>query len=318
MSVNVIYGLDDVPSRVTGCVLTIGNFDGVHLGHQKIVGIGQDLARADHVALVALTFEPPPDLVLRPHDPPKRLTPIDAKARLLCEAGADFVVVAPSTKDLLGLEPDDFLREIILKRFAPWHVVEGPNFFFGRKRAGTIETLEQFGLDNCFQVRQIEPLEMAVAGDHQRVCSTLIRALVAEGNVQGAARCLGRPYTLFGTVIPGEGRGRILDFPTANIPVGEQVTPANGIYAGRADINGERFACAISIGTKPTFHHADDVHIEAFVLDAHDRDFYNLPMSLELVHRLRRQERFDGADSLKDQIAKDVQRVRELIEQPGA
>ena len=314
MSANVIYGLDDVPLSVTGCVLTIGNFDGVHLGHQKILRIGKDLARADHVALVAMTFEPPPDLVLRPQDPPKRLTPIEQKVRLLGEAGADFVVVAPSTPELLGLEPDAFLREIILGRFSPWHVVEGPNFFFGRKRAGTIDTLEAFGRANCFQVRQIEALTMDVAGESQRVCSTLIRELVAEGSVEEVTRCLGRPYTLYGTVIPGEGRGRFLDFPTANIPVDQQVVPANGIYAGRAEVNGERFVAAISIGTKPTFRDDDDVHIEAFVLDAVGRNFYDQPMALEVMHRLRPQERFEGAGALKDQIAKDVQRVRDLLQ----
>ena len=314
MSANVIYGLDDVPLSVTGCVLTIGNFDGVHLGHQKILRIGKDLARADHVALVAMTFEPPPDLVLRPQDPPKRLTPIEQKVRLLGEAGADFVVVAPSTPELLGLEPDAFLREIILGRFSPWHVVEGPNFFFGRKRAGTIDTLEAFGRANCFQVRQIEALTMDVAGESQRVCSTLIRELVAEGSVEEVTRCLGRPYTLYGTVIPGEGRGRFLDFPTANIPVDQQVVPANGIYAGRAEVNGERFVAAISIGTKPTFRDDDDVHIEAFVLDAVGGNFYDQPMALEVMHRLRPQERFEGAGALKDQIAKDVQRVRDLLQ----
>ena len=310
----VIHGLDDVPHSVTGCALTIGNFDGVHLGHQKILRIAKDLARVDHVALVALTFEPPPDLVLRPQDPPKRLTPIKRKVELLGEAGADVVVVAPSTKELLGLEPGAFLQEIIQDRFAPWYVVEGPNFFFGRKRAGTIETLEAFGRAKCFQVRQIETLMMDVAGQTQRVCSTLIRTLIAEGNVEEAMRCLSRPYTLYGTVIAGEGRGRFLDFPTANIPAGEQIVPANGIYAGRAEIGGQWHVAAISIGTKPTFHDSDEVHIEAFVLDATGPDFYDQPMALEVTHRLRPQERFDSAEALKDQIAKDVQRVRELIQ----
>jgi riboflavin kinase / FMN adenylyltransferase len=310
----VIHSLDDVPHAVQGCVLTIGNFDGVHLGHQKILRIGKELALGDHVALVAMTFEPPPDLVLRPQDPPKRLTPIERKVELLGEAGADFVVVAPSTKELLGLEPDAFLQDVIQGRFAPWYVVEGPNFFFGRKRAGTIETLEEYGRAKCFQVRQIETLMMEVAGETQRVCSTLIRALVAEGNVEEAARCLSRPYTLYGTVIAGEGRGRFLDFPTANIPVSEQIVPANGIYAGWAEIGGERHVAAISIGTKPTFHESDDVHIEAFILDADGPDFYDQPMALEVLHHLRPQERFDNAEALMAQITKDVQRVRELIQ----
>ena len=312
MDKRVINGLADTPPELRGCVLTIGNFDGVHLGHRRILEAAGKLARSKRMLVAAMTFEPPPDLVLRPDDPPQRLTPLAQKTELLLAVGADRVVVAHADMDLLTMEPTAFIDRVIVANFSPRFVVEGPNFFFGRRREGTTDMLAEAGYGSGFEVRVEEPLELDLPGGAERVCSTLVRRLIGAGEVDQAAACLGRPYTLWGAVVRGKGRGRVLDFPTANLARGEQIVPADGIYAGWAQIDDERFAAAISIGSKPTFGVSDEAVVEAYLLDAGRRNFYNKSMALQVAHRLRDQRRFDSADALRDQIAKDVQRVREF------
>ena len=312
MDGSLIRGLENVPPSVRGGVLTIGNFDGVHLGHQRILNLGQDLARSAGAPLIAMTFELPPDLVIRPTDTPKRLTSLERKVELLLRAGADHVVVARTDKELLAMEPATFVESVIRAHFAPRHIVEGPNFFFGRGRSGTVETLRELGQQGGFEVHVVEPLTTTLVGAGESISSTLIRRLVAEGRVAEAAECLGRPYVLYGTVIPGRGRGRVLAFPTANIDPAEQVVPADGVYAGWAQIDDRRYSAAISIGNKPTFDDGDPTVVEAFLLDAGDGDFYGRHMALEVVHHLRAQTKFDGLEALQAQIEKDVERVRQL------
>ena len=313
MNAKMISGLENVPPACKGGVLTIGNFDGVHIGHQSILRAGRELARSVDSPLVTMTFERPPDLVLRPADTPKRLTPLDRKVELLIEAGADYVVIAETNPDLLAMDPAAFVEDIIVARFAPRHMVEGPNFFFGRKRAGNVVTLESLGAEAGFDVHVVEPVAAELPDGPEQVSSTLIRQMVAAGRVEQAGRCLSRPYAMVGTIIPGEGRGRVLDFPTANIDPVEQVLPADGVYAGRARIADQCFVAAISIGNKPTFQDEPRTYVEAFLIDA-DGDYYGQPMTLEITHRVRDQQRFDGLESLRGQIAKDVQRVRSLYQ----
>jgi riboflavin kinase/FMN adenylyltransferase len=298
-------------------VLTIGNFDGVHLGHRRIVELARTLAgeRGGGRAVVAMTFEPPPDLVLRPENPTQRVVPPAVKGRLLLEAGCDYVVTAKADRALLGLEPAEFIRQVIVGRFAPRHIVEGPNFFFGRRRAGDIETLRSAGAAAGFEVYVAEPvrLELGAALGHEVVSSTLIRRLVAAGRVQDAARCLGRAFALYGPVVAGAGVGRKLGFPTANIAAGEQVCPGDGVYAGWAEIEGRRYAAAVSVGTRPTFGEDVSRTIEAFLLDA-SGDLYDRDMVLGFVRRLRDQRRFDGPEALTAQMAKDVEEVRRIVQ----
>ena len=305
-----LESLQSLPAEFRRCVLTIGNFDGMHLGHQRILETACRLARQEGLKVVAMTFEPPPDLVLRPADSPQRLAPPQQKRRLLEEAGADHVVIVRSDQTFLSTGPEEFIREVLLRRFAPRHIVEGPNFFFGRGRSGDIQTLRDAAVAGGFEVHVVDPILLEVGGRPQRVSSTLIRQLVAAGNVEDAARCLGRPFTLYGTIVAGQGQGRILEFPTANIQPGQQIVPPDGVYAGQAVIEDSTYPAAISVGTKPTLGPAPRT-IEAFLLDA-TGDFYGRAMALRFLHRLRDQRRFDDIDSLKTQIAKDVKRVREL------
>ena len=314
MPATVINGLENVPPACTGGVLTIGNFDGVHLGHQSILTVGRKLADAAGAPLVAMTFERPPDLVLRPTDTPERLTPLPQKTELLIQAGADVVVVAETCPELLSMDPPAFVQEVIASHVAPRHVVEGPNFFFGRKRAGNVDILKSLGAEAGFEVHVVEPVLLDLPEGRQHIASTLIRRLIGDGRVEEAATCLTRPYALYGTIIPGQGRGRVLEFPTANIDPVEQVFPADGVYAGAAGIEDQRFVAAISIGNKPTFQDADRTCVEAFLVDAGDDDYYGRFMALEITHRLRDQQTFDSLDLLREQIAKDVDRVRTLVQ----
>ena len=309
-----LTGLDSLPPAVRSCVLTIGNFDGVHRGHARILQTARERARAGGLAVVAMTFEPPPDLVLRPDDAPQRVVPPEIKARLLREAGCDWVVTAHADRALLALEPQPFIEQVIVRRFAPRHVVEGPNFCFGRRRAGTVETLRRAGTAEGFEVHVTEPVRVELSGGEEVISSTLIRRLVAAGRVADAARCLGRDYCLVGRVVQGTGLGRSLGYPTANLSAGEQVCPGDGVYAGRAVVGGNQFAAAISVGTKPTFTDGEPAErvVEAFLLNAAG-DYYDETMALSFVRRLRAQRRYDGPEALKAQMAKDVERVREMV-----
>ena len=304
-------GLEDLDDTVRGCVLTIGNFDGVHRGHQRILSRAHALADAGGNPVVALTFEPPPDLVVRPTDPPQRITPHAEKIRLLIAGGADVVVTLTSTPELLKMTPEKFIDQVIMGHFAPRDVVEGPNFFFGHRRAGTVQTLQAAGARAGFTVHTVEAVVVELSGGPRQVSSTLIRHLVAGGGVEDATELLGRPFTLIGNIVAGHKVGRVLEYPTANIDPHQQVTPSDGVYAGRAFIGLEKFPAAISIGCKPTFG-PNARTIEANLIGA-TGDFYGSEMRLDFLKRLREQKKFDTLEALKEQIAKDIQHTLEVL-----
>jgi len=306
----VIDGLDALPEALRGGVATIGNFDGVHLGHRKILQTARSLADATAGHVVALTFEPPPDLVVRPADRPQRLTPPEAKCALLRQAGADWVVLAAADRDLLSMTAEAFIEEVLLRRLAVRHVVEGRDFFFGRGRAGTVETLRRAGERLGFACRLVEPVVMDLPEGPQRVSSTLIRGLLAGGRVEDARRCLGRDYTMYGPVVAGRGHGRKIGFPTANVDPGQQAVPADGVYAGWAEFEGARTPAAISVGDRPTLGGGGRA-VEAHLLGVAG-ELYGRRMTLGFVARLREQKKFDGDEPLRRQIEKDLDRVRQI------
>lgn len=308
-----LESLDDVGLEVRGCSLAIGNFDGVHLGHQQIIQTARSLAQPEGHRVVALTFSPAPEQILRPGKPAPRLLPHDRKCHALLEAGADVVVTAPATHELLAMPARQFVEEIIVKRFGALHMVEGNDFRFGAKRGGDVGLLNLMGCHYGFAVHVVGSVTLDLPHGHGpvRITSTLIRKLVADGHVDTAMRCMGRPYTLYNTVIPGEGKGRLMDFPTANIHAGDQVVPADGVYAGRARIEGKNYPAAISVGHKITMGPTHELYIEAFLLDAQG-DFYGQTMAMSFLRRLRGQEKFADMTALREQIARDVQQVREV------
>lgn len=302
-----ITALDD---GLRGAVLTVGNFDGVHLGHQRILRTARALATVSKANVVAMTFEPHPLAVLTPDRAPARLTPWAEKIRLLESAGADAVIRLESDKSLLTMPAEEFVREILVSRIHPSYIVEGSNFGFGRGRKGNVDLLRSLSPKGGFQFHLVESYRLHVeSGDHVTVSSTVVRKLLQSGAVGDAAACLGRPFALVGEIVSGDAAGRHLGFPTVNLKVGEQMIPAEGVYAGTAQLAGWRARAAISIGRRPTLSGRALV-IEAFVLDR-TGDWYGEAARLELVGRLRDQIKFESREALAEQIARDVEAVRE-------
>ncbi|MBX3396016.1 MAG: bifunctional riboflavin kinase/FAD synthetase [Phycisphaerae bacterium] len=315
MTPTIFHGVASIDPVFRGAVLAVGNFDGVHLGHQRILRTARALAHVSSAAVIAMTFEPHPVELLRPEQAPRRLSPWHEKARQLAAAGADAVVRLETDWPLLSLEAEEFVREILIKQIHPSYIVEGPDFGFGRGRKGNVETLRQLSPRGGFQVHVVEPFQIHIDGDDTPclVSSTLIRKLLCAGDIPRATACLGRPYTLIGTIIRGAGEGKSLGFPTINIDFGEQLVPREGVYAGTAEIDGHGKPAAISIGYRPTLGGGGTLAVEAFILDD-ARDTYGRTARLDLTAFIREQRRFESREALSAQIARDVAEVRRLAE----
>jgi len=313
--VQVLQDIGGVGPDLRGAAVTIGNFDGMHLGHQALLRDCLDaLARgpAGGGPVVAITFEPHPIAILAPERSPPRLTAPDEKLRLLDRYGADAVLVLRADRTLLSMSAEAFIEEMVVGPFGPRCVVEGPTFGFGRGRKGNVDTLRDLGRRFGFDVHVSAPVELDFESPEGRqiVSSTLIRSLLERGDVARAATCLGRPYALCGPVIHGAGVGKSLGFPTINIDAGEQQLPADGVYAGLGRIGGRCCAAAISIGRRPTFGGTDRV-VEAFLLDAAG-EWYGEEARLEFLAWLREQRVFGSPEALAEQIENDVKAVRKV------
>ncbi len=305
----VLRGLDALDPPLQRSVLTIGNFDGVHLGHQQLLAQAGLLAANADDPVVVLTFEPHPLTIVAPHKAPPRLTSVEEKSRLLLAAGADLVVEAVSEPGLLGLEPERFVEEIILARFHPSHIVEGPSFGFGKGRRGTPELLRNMGRRLGFEVHILQPVSLEVdRGETVLVSSSLVRRLLIEGKVHRAALCLGRPYAVVGEVVRGHERGRRIGFPTANVAVEGTLVPGDGVYSARAVVDGATHLAAVSIGVTPTFGDGRR-QVEAHLLD-YAGDLYGRTIRLEFSRHLRPQCKFESVAALIRQLELDVGAVR--------
>lgn len=286
-------------------VVTIGNFDGVHKGHQAIAARAAAHAGSSGRA-TAITFEPLPASVLRPLHAPARLTTTARRAQLLRDAGCTDVVELHPTIDLLNLEPEAFIAD--LRTRVPFDaIVEGADFRFGHRRAGTVETLKVLGTRMGFTIIVAPEVEVALA-DSAIVAprSTTIRWMLELGRVNDAARLLGRAHAVEGAVVRGDQRGRTLGFPTANVQCAGQQLPADGVYAGTAHTPIGSFRAAISVGTKPTFANAARA-CEAHLLEFHGAlDEYGWPIRVDFSAWIREQWRFSGADALVEQMRRDV------------
>lgn len=298
-------------AAVAGGSLTIGNFDGVHLGHRQLI----EQAAAIAGPVVVMTFHPHPMAVLNPRQAPAMLTPIDRRLALLDQAGADVAVVAPVTPDLLSLSAEDFVKTVVVESVRPRVVVEGPDFGFGRGRDGDIDTLRELGRSFGFEVKVVAGVQRLLPGHHEPVTisSTLVRRLIGGGAVGAAAQCLGRPYRLVGRCVRGRGQGRRIGFPTANLATESQLQPADGVYAGLAHCGGHTMPAAISVGPAPTFDFALSA-IEAHLLDF-DGDLLDKTLELDLLARLRGVEKFATVEALIVQVGRDVAAVRRLTQQ---
>jgi riboflavin kinase/FMN adenylyltransferase len=280
--------------------LAIGNFDGVHLGHAEIVRRLCRRARELGRPAIVFTFDPHPVRLLRPEAAPPPLTWTDRKAELLAELGVDYVLAYPTDEDLLRLSPAEFFRRIVCERLQAQALVEGQNFCFGRGRAGTIEVLEQLAAAAGIELEVVPP----VIVDGQPVSSSRVRRLVAEGDVQAAARLLTRPYRVRGMVVHGVARGAKLGFPTANVDAIDTLTPAVGVYAGLGLAPSGRYPAAINVGPNPTFgEHVKKVEVH---LIGTSESLYGQVLEVDFLARLRDVRPFAGVDELRAQIHSDV------------
>ena len=289
-----------------GTGVTIGNFDGVHLGHQALVRRTLEACAAGGLDCVVVTFQPHPRTVLTPGLPHAPLSTRAERFALLERLGVRHILELPFTRDLAALPPEAFVRDYLLP-LHPRELVVGHDFSLGRGRSGHPELLRSLGLDMGFRVEQVP----AVLAEGEPVSSTRLRRCLAEGDVALARRLLGRPYSVAGTVGHGEGRGAGLGFPTANLEGAATLLPGNGVYATRARIGGQSFDAVTNIGHKPTFG-GDRLTVESFLLDA-EGDFYGADLALEFVARLRGERRFPDAGALSRQIGADVTLARDLL-----
>ena len=308
------HGLDEVPAGWGECVVTIGVFDGVHRGHQRIVGRAAQVGEQRGLPVVAITFDPHPDEVTRPGSHPPFLCSARRRAELLGGLGIDAVCVLPFTLEFSRLAPDDFVRTVLVERLHAAVVVVGEDFRFGHKAAGDVPLLAKLGEKYEFTT---EGMPLLVA-DGTTLSSTSIRQMLAEGDVAAAAKALGRPHRVEGVVVRGHQRGRALGFPTANLETPPHTAiPADGIYAGwLASLDDEgrdvqRWPAAISIGTNPTFGEGEQT-VEAYALDRTDLDLYGVHAAIDFAARLRGTLRFDSVDALVEQMHRDVDQAREL------
>lgn len=288
--------------------VTIGVFDGVHRGHQHLVSVLRERGASDGLASVAITFNPHPRTVLRPGMAVTYLTSLEERIELLQALGLDAVAVLAFTSELAQLSPREFLA-LLKDELDMKLLVVGPDFAMGRNRAGTVSVMRQIGAELGFRV-EVAPL---LAEEDEKVGSSSVRQALSEGNVERVARLLGRPFSLRGPVIAGDRRGRTLGFPTANIAIGlDRALPSFGIYVTRSYVRETAHASCTSIGIRPTFDVEPRPTVEAFILDF-DKDIYGQEMRIDLLQRLRGEERFESAEDLIAQMHKDIENTREYF-----
>jgi riboflavin kinase/FMN adenylyltransferase len=289
--------------------VALGSFDGVHLGHRRVIGEAVATAQERGLRSAVITFHPPPIAVLRPEVQIVQLSSLSRRAALIAELGVDELVIVRFDRAFSTLEAEEFVEHVLGDTLGARHVSVGANFHFGRGARGNARLLAEQGARLGFDVH-VEPL---LELDGAPVSSSRVRELMGAGRVEEAAALLGRPPWIEGAVVRGDGRGRDLGFPTANLaPVPRSPSPAIGVYAGVAHLPGGSHTAAISVGYNVTF--SDDrsrVRIEAYLLDF-DADIYGSPIRLDLTHRLRDELRFDSVDALVEQLDRDVAAVRAL------
>lgn len=306
---------DTISDDVVGTAVSIGVYDGVHLGHKALLTQLQAHARRDGLATAVVTFDKHPALVTRPENAPKLLTDLDQKLELLEEAGIEYVYLVEFTEERAQTSASEFFREVFVDGVRAKCIVVGEDFHFGRNREGNVELLHREGDGRGIDVTGLELVKVTDDAP-EPVSSTAIRRKLAGGDLRAVNAMLGRRFEVRGTVVEGDKRGRTIGFPTANIPVSKQMAwPADAVYAGwyfRPD--GERHMAAINIGRRPTFYeHAEQSLLEAHVLDF-SADLYGEPARVQFECFLRSEQRFDGIDALAEQLKHDIERAREVLE----
>ena len=306
-------GLDEVPADWGRSVITIGVFDGVHRGHQRIVGTAVAEARRRGLSSVVITFDPHPEEVVRPGTHPPLLAGTKRRIELLGSLGADAVVVVPFTLELSKMAPDEFVQSVLVDRLHAAHVIVGEDFRFGHKAKGDVALLRELGDKYDFTAEG-----MPLVANGGTISSTYIRERLDAGEVDLAAASLGRPHRVEGVVVRGHQRGRALGFPTANLEtLPHTAIPADGVYAGRLVCDSDRYPdfswpAAISIGTNPTFEGVERT-VEAYALDRDDLDLYGEHMAADFTARIRDTLKFDSIEALIEEMHRDVDSARDIM-----
>jgi riboflavin kinase / FMN adenylyltransferase len=287
----------------------LGNFDGVHLGHQAVLGRAVEEGRRRGRRVVAATFEPHPRAILGGGEPPELLTTLELREEALAGYGAEEVWVIRFDEELSRKSPEEFVRDVLVGEIGAEAVVVGENFRFGHRAAGDVGDLERL---MRFFGGEVYAVPVRTADGKAAINSTRIRELVGAGKVEEAARLMGRAYVIRGEVIVGDGRGRILGFPTANVlPDRGVAVPGRGVYAGLVRVGEEAFAAAINVGVAPTFEGRES-RVEAHLLDF-EGDLYGRVVDVSFVRRIRPEKKFSGVEELKERIARDVEETRLIM-----
>ena len=309
----VLFGLDTSPQSSEYPVITLGAFDGIHLGHQRLLNRVNSIAREREGRGILLTFEPHPQQVIAPGTAPPLLTTRDEKLALLEAAGLDTLVILPFNREFSQMEAEDFVREVLVGALGVRFLVLGHDHAFGRGRRGRPELLREMAPDLGFDLEVVE----AVTNNGQPITSTVSRRLLAEGYVERAGHLLGRPYSMMGLVVKGDQRGKKLGYPTANlaIPAREKCIPGNGVYVVRSTVRDLTCRGACSIGTRPTFN-ADEQTVEVHLFDFNS-DIYGESIEVMFHANLRDEQTFEGPEALVKQIEKDVIEAERILAQEG-
>ena len=295
-------------ARVAGpAVVALGTFDGVHLGHRAILGTAVDRGRAIGMPAVACTFDPHPIEVLQPGRAPVPITTLDERLALIADTGVAGTIVVEFTLETAAIEPETFVTDVLLGQFGAGEIVVGFNHTFGRGARGNAELLGKLGERFGFRTHVVPPYTV----DGVPVSSTAIRAALGSGAVERASTFLGRPYTVAGDVVRGAGRGRTLGFPTANVRAERPVLVKGGVYACRAEVEGNVQDAVVNIGVRPTFGETQ-LAVEAYLFDFAG-DLYGRRLRLDLVARVRDEQKFPSVDALKSRIAADLVEARRLL-----
>lgn len=303
----ITRGIKNYTERLTSPVLTLGNFDGVHLGHQAIFKKVVERAKELGGTSVAFTFEPHPLKVLAPERSPLLLNTFHGKMRLFDTAGIDVVICANFTRTFADQHPEDFARDVLHKLIQVKEVYVGYDYAFGKGREGSISSLKEMGRTHGFAVGVIDPVVI----EGRVVSSSIVRELLAGGQVEEASRLLGRRYSIEGEVVHGSRRGHTLGFPTANLKTPNEVIPGFGVYAVLGTVDGRVYSGVASIGIRPTFD-SGPVSIEVYLFNF-EEDLYGKEMEVTFVKRIRGEKKFPDAEALIRQIRKDVEDAREAL-----
>ena len=298
----------------TPTVVTLGTFDGLHLGHQKIISDVVDEAVERGAESVVVTFDRHPAELLRPENVPYFLTSFEDKVSLIDACGIDHLLVIPFDQAESERSAEDFVREVLIGKLATELLIVGHDVHFGNNREGNFSFLERVAKELDFEIRKVDPVMLSM-GDSEAISSTAIRRALRGGEVESATQMLGRPYSISGEVVYGDQRGRTIGFPTANLVLSsDRAWPADGVYAGiftRTDAS--EHMCAINVGRRPTFYeHANTSLLEAHLLDFDD-DLYGEICGVSFLYFLRSEKRFDGIDPLVEQLKDDVATTRSLL-----